>query len=178
MFPLHPRGPGGPSRIRATGGGPPARPCAGRWRKANLTGDAIAAIGFSGHMHGSVLLDDAGEAVRPALLWCDQRTDAQCKALTAQIGAARLIELTSNPALTGFTLPKLLWVREREPQAWQRVQAVLLPKDYLRFRLTGDRATDVADASGTLLFDVGGRKWSGEMLAATELNASTLAACV
>ena len=125
-------------------------------------------------MHGSVLLDDAGEVVRPALLWCDQRTDAQCKALTAQIGAARLIELTSNPALTGFTLPKLLWVREQEPQAWQRVQAVLLPKDYVRFRLTGDRATDVADASGTLLFDVGGRKWSGEMLAATELNASML----
>ena len=146
----------------------------GALAKAGLTGEAIAAVGFSGQMHGSVLLDDAGDVVRPALLWCDQRTDAQCKALTAQIGAARLIELTSNPALTGFTLPKLLWVREHEPQAWQRVHAVLLPKDYVRYRLTGDRATDVADASGTLLFDVGGRKWSGEMLAATELNASLL----
>ncbi len=146
----------------------------GALAKAVLTGEAIAAVGFSGQMHGSVLLDDAGEVVRPALLWCDQRTDAQCKALTTQIGAARLIELTSNPALTGFTLPKLLWVREQEPQAWQRVQAVLLPKDYVRYRLTGDRATDVADASGTLLFDVGGRKWSSEMLAATELDASLL----
>jgi xylulokinase len=141
---------------------------------AHLTGDDITAIGFSGQMHGSVLLDDRGEVIRPALIWCDQRTDAQCREITETIGAARLIELTYNPALTGFTLPKLLWVREHEPQAWERVRAVLLPKDYVRYRLTGERATDVADASGTLLFDVGGRRWSGDMLDAMELDAAIL----
>ena len=98
--------------------------------------------------------------------------------ITETVGAARLIELTYNPALTGFTLPKLLWVRKHEPQAWARVTAVLLPKDYVRYRLTGDRATDVADASGTLLFDVGGRRWSGDMLDAMELDAAHPAACL
>jgi xylulokinase len=142
--------------------------------RAGLSGDDIAAVGFSGQMHGSVLLDAQGEVIRPALIWCDQRTDAQCRELTDTIGAARLIELTSNPALTGFTLPKLLWVREHEPDAWKRVAAVLLPKDYVRYRLTGDRATDVADASGTLLFDVGARKWSAAMLDATELSGKLL----
>jgi xylulokinase len=141
---------------------------------AALTGGDITAVGFSGQMHGSVLLDDAGEVIRPALIWCDQRTDAECRAITEQIGAARLIELTSNPALTGFTLPKLLWVRTHEPPAWARVAAVLLPKDYVRYRLTGDRATDVADASGTLLFDVAGRQWSGDMLDAMEIDAAVL----
>jgi xylulokinase len=141
---------------------------------AALTGGDITAVGFSGQMHGSVLLDDAGEVIRPALIWCDQRTDAECRAITEQIGAARLIELTSNPALTGFTLPKLLWVRTHEPPAWARVAAVLLPKDYVRYRLTGDRATDVADASGTLLFDVAGRQWSDDMLDAMEIDAAVL----
>jgi xylulokinase len=141
---------------------------------ATLRGGDITAIGFSGQMHGSVLLDDTGEVIRPALIWCDQRTDAECRAITEQIGAARLIELTSNPALTGFTLPKLLWVRRHEPQAWARVAAVLLPKDYVRYRLTGDRATDVADASGTLLFDVAGRQWSGDMLDAMDIDAAVL----
>ena len=141
---------------------------------AALTGGDITAVGFSGQMHGSVLLDDAGEVIRPALIWCDQRTGAECRAITEQIGAARLIELTSNPALTGFTLPKLLWVRTHEPPAWARVAAVLLPKDYVRYRLTGDRATDVADASGTLLFDVAGRQWSGDMLDAMEIDAAVL----
>ena len=105
-------------------------------------------------MHGATLLDAGGEVVRPALIWCDQRTQAECDELTTRIGAARLIELTSNPALTGFTLPKLLWVRRTEPDDWARVRHVLLPKDYVRYRLTGRLATDVADASGTLLFDV------------------------
>ena len=136
--------------------------------------DAIVAVGFSGQMHGSVLLDREDEVIRPALIWCDQRTDQQCRDLTDRIGAARLIELTSNPALTGFTLPKLLWVRDNEPDAWKQVKAVLLPKDYARFRLTGDRATDVADASGTLLFDVARRKWSGEMLDETGIDAAIL----
>jgi xylulokinase len=136
--------------------------------------DEIAAVGLSGQMHGSVLLNERDEVVRPALIWCDQRSDKQCEQLTQQIGAEQLIKLTCNPALTGFTLPKMLWVRENEPEAWQQVRSVLLPKDYVRFRLTGDKATDVADASGTLLLNVAERKWSDEMLAATEIDASLL----
>ena len=136
----------------------------------------ITGIGLSGQMHGSVLLDDADTVVRPALLWCDQRTAAECRWLTVQVGAARLIELTSNPALTGFTLPKLLWVRAHEPDAWARIRHVLLPKDYVRFKLTGERATDMADASGTLLLDVEHRRWSSEMLEATDLDAAILPA--
>jgi xylulokinase len=136
--------------------------------------DRIAAVGFSGQMHGSSMLDASGEVVRPALLWCDQRTEVECREITERIGAARLIELTLNPALTGFTLPKLLWVRKHEPDKWKTVRSVLLPKDYVRFRLTGDKATDVADASGTLLFDVTNRVWSGTMLDEMEIDASLM----
>ena len=125
-------------------------------------------------MHGSTLLDGKGDVVRPALLWCDQRTDAQCREITETIGQARLIELTLNPALTGFTLPKLLWVREKEPSLWERVRSVLLPKDYVRYRLTGAMATDVADASGTLLLDVSKRAWSETMLKELDLDPSLL----
>lgn len=125
-------------------------------------------------MHGSVLLDQGDQVLRPAIIWCDQRTDAQCKSLTEMIGAERLTELTCNPALTGFTLPKMLWVRDCEPELWRRLRTVLLPKDYVRLKLSGDRATDVADASGTLLFDVKARKWSREMLSATEIDESLL----
>ena len=132
--------------------------------------EEVRAVGLSGQMHGSVLLDKKDEVLRPSIIWCDQRTDSQCGSLTKRIGAARLIELTCNPALTGFTLPKMLWVRECEPELWQQVHAVLLPKDYVRLRLSGDKATDVADASGTLLFDVAERKWSEEMLSATEID--------
>src|SRR6266478_2664463 len=132
--------------------------------------DEIKAVGFSGQMHGLVLLDQSDEVLRPAIIWCDQRTDSQCNSLTEMIGADRLIELTCNPALTGFTLPKMLWVREREPELWRKLRSVLLPKDYVRLKLSGDRATDVADASGTLLFDVKARKWSTEMLSATEID--------
>jgi xylulokinase len=132
--------------------------------------DDIAAVGLTGQMHGSVLLDEYDEVLRPALIWCDQRTDIQCRAITEKIGAARLIELTSNPAITGFTLPKLRWVLEREPELWSRVRSILLPKDYIRLRLTGERATDVADASGTLLFDVAKRCWSDEVLNAAEID--------
>ena len=135
-----------------------------------VSADAVQAIGLSGQMHGSTLLDDNDEVVRPALLWCDQRTDVQCREITDTIGAARLIELTLNPALTGFTLPKLLWVRQQEPERWRTVRSVLLPKDYVRFRLTGQKATDVADASGTLLFDVGTRQWSDTMLGEMKLD--------
>jgi len=136
--------------------------------------EEIACVGLSGQMHGSVLLDDNGKVLRPALLWCDQRTDEQCRALTKRLGAERLIDLTSNPALTGFTLPKLLWTQQHEPDIWRRVRTVLLPKDYVRYRLSGDRAVDVADGSGTLMFNVAERRWSAEMLAATGVSESQL----
>lgn len=139
-----------------------------------ISAEEIAGVGFSGQMHGATLLDQNLEVLRPALIWCDQRTAEQCRAITERIGAGRLIELTLNPALTGFTLPKLLWVRDHEPDVWRRVRSVLLPKDYARLRLTGERATDVADASGTLMFDVANRRWSEEMLDAMEIDGSFL----
>jgi len=140
----------------------------------NVSAGEIACVGFSGQMHGAVLLDGDNDILRPALIWCDQRTESQCREITKIVGEKRLIELTSNPAITGFTLPKLLWVREQEPDIWSRVRAVLLPKDYVRLRLTGDRATDVADASGTLLLDVVGRRWSDEMLNAMSIKRECL----
>src|SRR6266436_3058052 len=136
----------------------------------------VSAVGFSGQMHGSVLLDKSDRPLRPAILWCDGRTTPQCRELTERVGAARLIELVSNPALEGFTLPKLLWVRENEPELWARVHKVLLPKDYVRLKLTGEHATDVADASGTLLLNVGLRKWSDELLEITEIDKRLLPA--
>src|SRR5712691_5137229 len=108
-----------------------------------LRGEQIACVGFSGQMHGAVMLDGSGEVVRPALIWCDVRTGKQCKELTARVGAEQLIRLTCNPALANFTVTKLLWTRENEPENWKRVRSVLLPKDYVRFRLTGEKATDV-----------------------------------
>jgi xylulokinase len=115
-------------------------------------------------MHGSVLLDEAGDVVRPAILWNDQRTAAECDEIRRLVGADRLIQVTGNDALTGFTAPKLLWVARHEPENWARVATVLLPKDYVRFRLTGQRAVDVADGSGTILFDLAARTWSPEVL--------------
>jgi xylulokinase len=141
---------------------------------ANMRGDQIGAVGFSGQMHGAVMLDAGGKVVRPALIWCDVRTQAQCDQLNARIGADRIIQLTCNPALPNFTLTKLLWVREHEPANWARVHSILLPKDYVRFRLTGERATDVADASGTLMLDVARRTWSNEFLRAAEFDRSLL----
>ncbi|HEY3026525.1 MAG TPA: xylulokinase [Pyrinomonadaceae bacterium] len=142
--------------------------------QTNVGAEEIACVGFSGQMHGAVLLDEREEVLRPALIWCDQRTDAQCKSITNLVGASRLIELTANPALTNFTLTKLLWVREREPELWQRFRYFLLPKDYVRLRLTNERATDVADASGTLLLDVVNRRWSDAMVDALEIEKSCL----
>jgi len=127
-------------------------------------------------MHGTVMLDEQGRVVRTALIWCDVRTEKQCRDLTAKIGQERLIQLTCNPALANFTLTKLLWVGENEPENWKRVRAVMLPKDYVRFRLTGERATDLADASGTLLLDVAHRRWSPEMLEAAEIDERLLPA--
>jgi xylulokinase len=142
--------------------------------RADLKGSDIACVGFSGQMHGAVMLDESGRVVRPALIWCDVRTDRQSRELTQKIGTARLIQLTCNPALTNFTLTKLLWVRENEPDKWKQVRSVMLPKDYVRYRLTGERATDMADASGTLLLDVANRRWSQEMMEAAELNRDLL----
>jgi xylulokinase len=137
---------------------------------ANLSAEEIACVGLSGQMHGAVMLDEQGSVVRPALIWCDVRTEKQCRDLTAKIGKEKLIQLTCNPALANFTLTKLLWVRENEPGNWKRVRSFMLPKDYVRFRLTGERATDMADASGTLLLDVTNRRWSKEMLLAAEID--------
>jgi xylulokinase len=131
-------------------------------------------VGFSGQMHGAVLLDEHDEVIRPALIWCDQRTEAQSKELERTIGLDRLIQLTCNPPLTNFTLTKLLWVREHEPKNWQRVRKVMLPKDYVRLRLTGESAIDVADASGTLMLDVTHRTWSGEILSKTGIDIKLL----
>jgi xylulokinase len=144
--------------------------------QASLGGGDIACVGFSGQMHGAVMLDDQDRVVRPALIWCDVRTEDQCRELNRKLGAERIIQLTSNPALTNFTLTKFLWVQEHEPENWKRVRSVMLPKDYVRFRLTGDRAIDMADASGTLMLDVAKRRWSPEMLAAGEIEERLLPA--
>ena len=144
--------------------------------ESRIQRSTIRAVGLSGQMHGAVLLDDRGEAIRPAIIWCDQRTDRECVWLETTLGARRLIELTSNPALTNFTLTRLLWVRAHEPELWRRVRHVLLPKDYVRFRMSGEFATDMADASGTLLLDVVRRRWSAEMLEQTGIDARLLPA--
>lgn len=141
---------------------------------ATVSADSIGAVSFSGQMHGSVFLDESDNVIRPALLWCDQRTEKQCREITEKIGEERLIELVCNPAVTGFTLPKLLWLRENEPENWAKVRTILLPKDYVRLRLSGDKASDVADSSGTLLFDVQNRRWSDEMLDATGIDRSMM----
>ena len=127
---------------------------------AGARADQIAGVGLTGQMHGLVLLDDADRVLRPAILWNDQRTAAECDLIRAAIGPQRLIEITGNDALTGFTAPKLVWVREHEPDVWRRIAHVLLPKDYLRLRLTGDYALDKAGGSGTILFELAARDWS------------------
>jgi xylulokinase len=132
------------------------------------------AIGLSGQMHGLVCLDRRGRVLRPAILWNDQRTGAECAEIEARLGRDRLVALTGNVALPGFTAPKLLWLRAHEPAVYGQIADVLLPKDYVRLHLTGERVTDVSDASGTLLFDVPGRRWSEEVLAALELDPSWL----
>ena len=128
----------------------------------------IVGVGLTGQMHGLVLLDAAGKVLRPCILWNDQRTAAQCAAITARVGFRNVLQLTGNPILTGFTAPKLLWVSENEPEVYSRVAHVLLPKDYVRYRLTGEFFGDVSDSSGTSLFDVARRQWSDEMLAALD----------
>ncbi len=143
----------------------------GALTESGLKGDDIAAIGLTGQMHGLTLLDAAGEVLRPAILWNDQRTQAQCDYMTETVGAERLLELTGNPAVTGFTAPKILWVRDEEPEIYARAAQVLLPKDYIRYKLTGLYATDLAGAAGTSLLNVAERAWSAEVLDALEIPA-------
>ena len=152
------------------------------WRATQATLEAVSAagvrdvrgIGLSGQMHGLVCLDERDRVLRPAILWNDQRTGAECAEIEERVGLQRLIQLTGNRALTGFTAPKLLWLRRHEPDLYSRIAHVLLPKDYVRLRLTGEHAMDVTDASGTLLFDVERRCWSDEVTQVLEVRRSWL----
>src|SRR5437763_3924227 len=134
------------------------------------TAGAPAGIGLSGQMHGLVTLDKHNRVLHPAILWNDQRTQAECDEIERTIGLDRLIQLTGNRALTGFTAPKLLWLRAHEPDVYGRIERIALPKDYVRLRLTGEHATDVSDASGMLLLDVAHRTWSEEVLTALDID--------
>ena len=142
--------------------------------RAGIPGSDVAAVGLTGQMHGAVLLDTADRPLRPAILWNDQRTATECDEIRQRMGAERLIQVTGNDALTGFTAPKLLWVRSHEPETWSRVAHVLLPKDFVRLRLTGEHAVDKADGAGTLLFDLAARDWSAEVLDALQLDRGLL----
>ncbi len=137
--------------------------------QAGIDPAAISGVGLTGQMHGLVLLDEAGQILRPSILWNDQRTAAQCDAIRARLGKAALIALTGNDALTGFTAPKILWVRDNEPEIYARIRHILLPKDYVRYQLTGEFGMDVADGAGTLLIDLHKRDWSTAMLDALEI---------
>ena len=133
-------------------------------KKAGIEGDRVAAIGLTGQMHGLVLLDNAGNVLRPAILWNDQRTQAQCDEIHQRVGKNKFIQITGNVALTGFTAPKILWVQENEPDVYAKVRHILLPKDYIRYKLTDEFALDKADGAGTVLFDLKLRNWSVEIL--------------
>ncbi|GGA62567.1 xylulokinase [Edaphobacter acidisoli] len=135
----------------------------GAMAASGLAGNEIEAVGLTGQMHGCVMLDASGNVLRPALIWCDQRTQPECDWLTEKIGFERLIELTCNPALPNFTLTKLLWVRKHQPEIFSKIAHVLCPKDYVRYRMTGEFAMDMQEASGTLLLDVAHRRWSTEV---------------
>jgi xylulokinase len=142
--------------------------------QAGVSGSAVTAIGLTGQMHGLVLLDEHGEVLRPAILWNDQRTGAQCDEMRTRLGKQHLIQITGNDALSGFTAPKILWVQQNEPDIYARTRHILLPKDYIRYRLTGEYAMDKADGSGTILFNLKTRDWSAEVLAALDIPAKWL----
>ncbi len=147
-------------------------------KKAKVKGDQVSAIGLSGQMHGSVFLGDGEQPLRPALLWNDQRTAAQCVEIEKRAGGrAQLINMVGNPALTGFTAPKILWLRAHEPRLYARTKHVLLPKDYIRFCMTGEYATEVGDASGTLLLNVRQRQWNRTLLSRLEIDPALLPPC-
>ncbi len=143
-------------------------------KSANASGKDVASIGLTGQMHGLVLLDGKGQVLRPAILWNDQRTADQCDTIRERLGKERLIQITGNDALTGFTAPKILWVQENEPDIYDKVRHILLPKDYVRYKLTGDFALDRAGGAGTLLFDLRQRTWSPEVLDALKIPAAWL----
>lgn len=151
------------------------------WRKvfsaSGIDPKSLAGVGLTGQMHGSVFLDERGEVLRPAILWCDQRTDRECAEITQRVGREKLMEINCNPVLPGFTAPKIIWVKNNQPEVYQKINRVLLPKDYIRFRLTGEFATDVSDASGTSLFDVPRRTWSQEIIELLELNPDWFPPC-
>ena len=138
-------------------------------KKAGVSGERVAAVGLTGQMHGLVLLDDAGNVLRPAILWNDQRTQSQCDEIHRIVGKEKFIQITGNVALTGFTAPKILWVKENEPYVFAKAKHVLLPKDYVRYKLTGEYAMDKADGAGTVLFDLKARDWSDEVLSALDI---------
>jgi xylulokinase len=138
--------------------------------KAGVSGDQVAGIGLTGQMHGLVLLDEAGQVLRPAILWNDQRTQAQCDEIHRMIGKELFIQITGNVALTGFTAPKILWVKDNEPEIYAKVRHILLPKDYVRYRLTNSFAMDKADGAGTVLFDIKSRTWSPQILHALRID--------
>jgi len=142
--------------------------------ETSVNPEQIVAIGLTGQMHGLVLLDAHGEVLRPAILWNDQRTASQCDTIRNRLGKQHLIELTGNDALTGFTAPKILWVQENEPEIYARTEQILLPKDYLRYCLTGEFGTDKAGAAGTLLLDVNSRDWSDEVSHKLNINMNYL----
>lgn len=142
--------------------------------KSRISPEDIKGIGLSGQMHGLVMLDENNDVIRPSIIWCDSRTAAECREITQRVGAEKLVEITANPALAGFTASKILWVRNNEPENYARVRHILLPKDYIRFRLTGEYATDVSDASGMQLLDIPKRKWSFKVLGALEIDESLL----
>ncbi len=147
-------------------------------RKAKAKADQVTGVGLSGQMHGSVFLDEGQTPLRPALLWNDQRTAAECEQIEAAAGGRRkLINMVGNPALTGFTAPKILWVRNHEPKVYAKTKHILLPKDYIRFRMTGEYATEVSDASGTLLLDVKKRTWSRKLMGLLEIDPALMPAC-
>jgi xylulokinase len=143
-------------------------------QQAGITGSEISAIGMTGQMHGLVLLDEYGEVLRPAILWNDQRTGSQCDEIRARLGKERLIQVTGNDALTGFTAPKILWVQQNEPEIFAKVRHILLPKDFIRYKLTAEYSVDKAGGSGTILFDLKERTWSGEVLAGLDIPAEWL----
>jgi len=145
--------------------------------KAGVAGSDVSGVGLAGQMHGSVFLDGRGRVIRPCILWNDQRTAAECEEIEARVGRRRLLQLACNPALAGFTAPKILWLRAHEPRRFDRLAKVLLPKDYVRFRMTGEYATEVSDASGTLLLDVPRRRWSRVILRRLDLDESLLPRC-
>ena len=143
--------------------------------KSGVDRDDVISLGISGQMHGLVMLDEKDEVIRPSIIWCDQRTAKECEEITPKVGYDNLIRITANPALPGFTLSKLIWVRNHEPENYAKCKHVLLPKDYVRFMLTGDFATEVSDASGMQMLDVPNRCWSDELLGILDIDKNMLA---